>query len=226
MEVRWSLPAAEDLERICRGEISRVFDEAQDYPQRNVATSLNGRQISILLSLEKIMGLQMVVSQARHLVERSAVLWFCAWAVHHPRAGWDYRLSNAAKATRWTIILVGYVLAVSLPALTARSIAEFIALAFLCWPNLAYHLTNLFIKRSIIMTQARVESVAYDGPLAELSYNFTYGSERFGGTTRVKRRPSPDGWAPGDSLEVLFDPLNPEKSKPSTLLSEVSLTLK
>jgi len=103
------------------------------------------------------------------------------------------------------------------PTPAARLASGFVGLAFLCWPNFAYHLTNFFVKRPIIMIQGRVTSVAYDGPRASLSYSFTYGGDRFGGTSRVKRRVSRADWAPGQPIDVTFDPLNPYKSMVSTL---------
>lgn len=161
------------------------------------------------------MDLQATVSQAGYLLERSAGIWFASWAVGY-RAGWDHKLSGLAEATRWTIVLVGYLLGVSLPGPAARLTCGFLGLAFLCWPNFAYHLTNLFLKRSMIMIQGRVTSVAYDGSRASLSYSFTYGGDRFGGTSWVKRRVSRADWAAGQPIDVIFDPLNPNKSKVST----------
>ncbi|MGD0131070.1 MAG: hypothetical protein ABSE57_03445 [Bryobacteraceae bacterium] len=81
----------------------------------------------------------------------------------------------------------------------------------------AYHLTNLFVKRPIMMIQGRVTSVAYDGSRASVSYSFTHGGDRFGGTAWVKRRASAADWAPGQPIDVIFDPLNPNKSKASIL---------
>jgi hypothetical protein len=162
------------------------------------------------------MELQAAVSQAGYLLERSAGIWFAAWALRH-RLGWDYKLSGEAAAIRWALVLVGYLLAVLLPTPAARLTCGFVGLAFLCWPNFAYHLTNLFVHRPIMMIQGRVTSVAYDGSRASVSYSFTHGGDRFGGTAWVKRRASAADWAPGQPIDVIFDPLNPNKSKASIL---------
>lgn len=76
---------------------------------------------------------------------------------------------------------------------------------------------NLFVHRPIVMIQSRVTSVAYDGSRASVSYSFTHGGDRFGGTAWVKRRASAADWAPGQPIDVIFDPLNPNKSKASIL---------
>jgi hypothetical protein len=101
------------------------------------------------------------LSQGRSLAEQFHRIWFSAWAVRKQR-GWDYKLSSAAQATCWAIAIAGYSLAGSLGSPAARLISVFISLGFLCWPNLAYHLTHLFVKRPIIMIQGCVTSVAYD----------------------------------------------------------------
>ncbi len=67
----------------------------------------------------------------------------------------------------------------------------------------------------MMMVQGRVTSVAYEGSRALVGYSFTYSGTRFGGTTQVKRRVSPDDWAPGQPIDVIFDPANPEKSRVS-----------
>lgn len=78
----------------------------------------------------------------------------------------------------------------------------------------------------MVMAQGHVTSVAYDGPRAKLSYDFTYGADRFGGTAWVKRRVMRDDWAEGQSLDVIFDPLNPNRSRILHAAPESSLTLK
>jgi len=191
-----------------------AFASPQSLSQEVRCSSLPDRSFRSIIG--KNMDLQAAVSQAGYLLERSAGIWFASWALRH-RAGWDYKLSGAAVATRWAMVLVSFLLAVSLPTPPTRLISLFIGLAFLCWPNFAYHLTNLFVKRPIVMIQGRVTSVAYDGSRASLNYSFTHGAERFGGTAWFERRASPADWAPGQPIDVIFDPLNPNKSNVSTL---------
>ncbi len=160
------------------------------------------------------MSLRSVFSEAGYLMEKSLGIWLACWAIRH-KAKWDYRLSSTAGLTRWGFVGAGYILAVTMPIAALRVTTLLIGLAFLCWPNLAYHLTNLFSQRSMMMVQGRVTSVAYDRSRASLGYSFTYTGTQFGGTTHVKRRVSPDDWAPGQPIDVIFDPANPEKSRVS-----------
>lgn len=78
----------------------------------------------------------------------------------------------------------------------------------------------------MIIIQGHVESVRYDGSRAEPSYSFAYGDETFGGTARVKRRALGDDWAEGQPIDVIFDPLYPNRPKVSTLVERSSLTVK
>jgi hypothetical protein len=156
------------------------------------------------------MDLQEAVSQAGYLLERSAGIWFASWALRY-RAGWDYKLSGVAEATRWTIVLVGYLLAVLLPVPTARVISVLVGLAFLCWPNFAYHLTNLYVEWPI--TEGLVVSVEDAGSRAKLSYSYKHEGDSFGGTASLKRSELVGEFSPGDTIAISYDPLNPKKSK-------------
>lgn len=106
------------------------------------------------------MGLQSVFSQAGSLMEGSLGIWFSCWALRYTFK-WDYKLSTAAEVTRWAVVLGGYTLGVSLPTLALRLASGFTGLAFLCWPNFAYHLTSPFITWPV--AEGRVESLKDDG---------------------------------------------------------------
>ncbi len=108
-------------------------------------------------------------------------------------------------------MFVGYLLGVSLPTPAARLTSGFVGLAFLCWPNFAYHLTNLFAEWPI--AEGKVVSVADRDTRVSLSYNYKHGSDSFGGTGSLKRSELVGEFSPGDSIAISYDPLNPKKSK-------------
>jgi hypothetical protein len=156
------------------------------------------------------MDLQAAFSQAGYLLESSAGIWFSSWAIRR-RAGWDYRLSGVAEATRWAIVLVGYLLGVLLPTPAARLTSG--GLAFLCWPNFAYHLTNLLAEWPI--AEGTVVSVVDRGTRVILGYSYKHGGDSIGGTASLKRSELVGEFSLGDSIAISYDPLNPKKSKMS-----------
>jgi len=75
-----------------------------------------------------------------------ACIWLSVWAIRR-RAEADYPLDKLTRTVRWVTVAVGFAIAYYLlgPELTyARVAGGLLGLAFLCWPNFAYHLTNLF----------------------------------------------------------------------------------
>ena len=84
-------------------------------------------------------------------------------------------------------------------------------LAFLCWPNFAYHLTNLFAEWPI--TEGWIVSIADSGPRANLSYSYNRGMDSFSGTAWFKRSELTGEYSPGDPVAISYDPLNPNRSK-------------
>lgn len=77
-----------------------------------------------------------------------ACIWFSVWAVRR-KAEVDYALERPARVVRWSVVVVGFVMGYYLPGPKfgyLRVAGGFLGLAFLCWPNFAYHLTNLFTK--------------------------------------------------------------------------------
>ncbi len=74
-------------------------------------------------------------------------LWIGIWALRR-KFEWDHKLSNRAHSVRKIIVLTCWAIA-SIPREgiaigTLRSIAFVVGLAFLWWPNCAYHFTRLF----------------------------------------------------------------------------------
>jgi len=83
---------------------------------------------------------------ASGLVEYALGIWFAAWAFRK-RYEVDYRLDRGMQILRWSVIGVGFAMAQIAGGTAAKWVrlcGAFIALAFLCWPNLAYHVTRLF----------------------------------------------------------------------------------
>ena len=77
-----------------------------------------------------------------------AQIGLCVWVVVYSirrRGELDRELSPKARVVRWGVVLAGWALA-SLPGLMPgwlAGTAGLAALAFLWWPNLAYHTTRL-----------------------------------------------------------------------------------
>jgi hypothetical protein len=85
-----------------------------------------------------------------------------------------------------------------------------IGICFLCWPNLAYHLTNLFVEWPT--TEGRVGSAATDGSHLVVTYSFELGRDTFGGATTLALN-NAIPYTEGQRVTVAYDPLNPDQSK-------------
>jgi hypothetical protein len=86
--------------------------------------------------------LRQFIATAAILAQTGICVWVPLYAI---RGEFDRELSPKARTIRWTVVLVGWVLA-SLPGPKPNylaAIAGIAALAFLWWPNFAYHLTRL-----------------------------------------------------------------------------------
>ncbi len=67
------------------------------------------------------------------------------------------------------VVGIGYTVAAALPGPPLMRVAPgVIGICFLCWPNLAYHLTNVFIEGPT--TEGRVGSAASDGSHSVISF--------------------------------------------------------
>jgi hypothetical protein len=75
-----------------------------------------------------------------------ANIWFAVWAIRH-RGELDYDLDRNAKIIRWSVVAVCLGLAVQEPQLLNppwfRITVGIVGIAFLAWPNFAYHLTRV-----------------------------------------------------------------------------------
>jgi len=151
-----------------------------------------------------------LAARVSFLAQKSVVIWLSFWAVRY-KAGWDYRLSATAKAVRWGVVAAGYVLAASLPGPGfVRLVPFLVGICFLCWPNLAYHVTNLFVEWP--STEARVVSIAHSESDCVVGYAFELGGQTFGGTTRIKASGQHMDYSEGQGVTVFYDPLNPGES--------------
>lgn len=157
------------------------------------------------------MDLQSVISHAIVLFGKSVGVWIAVWAVRS-KAEWDYRLSATAKAVRWAMVAIGYLLAGSVPGPRfVRVILALIGLCFLCWPNLAYHLSKLFAEWH--SAEGRIISTAQSNEGLLITYAFQVGDEAFGGNARVRADDAANICSQGQIVEIAYDPLNPDQSK-------------
>jgi hypothetical protein len=84
-----------------------------------------------------------------------ANIWFVAWAVRH-RGELDYDLDWNAKIVRWFVVVACLGLAVQVPQLLNPPWFRFtvgaVGIAFLVWPNFAYHVTRVLRWLKLIRT--------------------------------------------------------------------------
>ena len=154
------------------------------------------------------MDSQTLFTHVSFLVQKSIAIWLSLWAIRY-KAKWDYKLSSAARNVRWAVVVIGYVLAAGLPGpAVVRLVPGFVGLSFLCWPNLAYHLTNLFVAWPT--TDGRVDSATQDGSRSVVTHTFELGQDIFGGTATLRDMIP---YSEGESVKVAYDPLNPDQSK-------------
>jgi hypothetical protein len=85
-----------------------------------------------------------------------ANIWFLVWAIRR-RGELDYELDSTAKLIRWALAIVCLGVPVRFPQLinppAIRVCLGFAGVAFLVWPNLAYHLTRFLRSLGILPRQ-------------------------------------------------------------------------
>lgn len=172
----------------------------------------------------KKMALQPLTSQVELLLQASLGLWFSAWALRR-KLGWDYKLSKAAQMVCWGVVGIGYGVATStLGPGPVRAVALVVGLCFLCWPNLAYRLTNIFIAWPT--TEACLVSIAECDSGNVIGYRFCRAGERLGGSTLCKKKArgcDAAEYSVVQSVVVRYDPLNPTQSRIVTVPNSTSL---
>lgn len=89
------------------------------------------------------------------MVASAGSIWFCAWAIRR-QGEMDYPLDATAKAIRWLAVAVLMGIPANFRALpiNLRRVLLFSGIAFLAWPNFAYHLTR-FLRWSRVLPVAR-----------------------------------------------------------------------
>jgi hypothetical protein len=93
---------------------------------------------------EMIEKLQATISGSLAVAAKSFGIWFVSWAIRR-KGEFDYKLDRTARLTRWSIVAISFAVVTRFPSLSLpRALSLTVGLAFLVWPNFAYHLTNLF----------------------------------------------------------------------------------
>lgn len=88
--------------------------------------------------------LDATLSGALAIAGKSFGIWFVAWAIRR-KGEFDYRLDRITQLLRWVIVAVSFAVVTNFPKPSVpRAIALTVGLAFLAWPNFAYHLRNFF----------------------------------------------------------------------------------
>lgn len=155
------------------------------------------------------MEIQVLVSRVTWMLAKSLGPWLSVWAIRY-KTDCDYKLSPTARAVRWSVVLIGYVLAASLPGPgIVRVVPGLTGVCFLCWPNLAYRLTNFFITWP--KTEGQVTSFSQSDAI--VSYAFEFGGNIYGGRTAIKTYEGSKGYCEGQAITVAYDPFNPNESK-------------
>ena len=97
------------------------------------------------------------VSQGGRVGPATTILniWFVWWAIRF-KGELDYMLDLTARVIRWLVIAICLGFVCGLPELvyppTLRVCVAFIGVAFLVWPNLAYHATRVVRLIKLIRT--------------------------------------------------------------------------
>ena len=100
-------------------------------------------------------------SYAKTVLTTSLTLWFAVWVIRY-RGDLDRKLDPIALRLRWGIAGVTHALVIfasewlNYPA--TRIAVWAVGAAFLAWPNLAYHLTELLRHCRVIKNQVASEN--------------------------------------------------------------------
>jgi hypothetical protein len=103
-----------------------------------------------------------IASQSSGAGTAAAILniWFVCWAIRH-RGELDYDLDPTARAVRWLVVAVCFGLVLRLPQLlnppSLRVCVGIVGIAFLVWPNLAYHTTRFLRLIKLLRTPSSSE---------------------------------------------------------------------
>ena len=147
-------------------------------------------------------------------LQKSLGLWLGVWAIRY-NAGVDYKLSTRGRAIRGAVVLICFALT-SVPGANVgwfRVFSYFAGLDFLCWPNLAYHLSKLFEEWPT--AEGQVDSVQQKSASRwMIAYDFEVRGERYGGHDSGNSDAGIKAGASSESTRILirYDPLNPGRA--------------
>jgi hypothetical protein len=93
--------------------------------------------------MDYLLVLREIVSRGLGATAGFGSLWFISWAIRR-KGEFDYPLDFAGQVVRWVLVVVLLGAFQYFPGGSApRGISLVCGLAFLAWPNFAYHLTRL-----------------------------------------------------------------------------------
>jgi hypothetical protein len=70
-------------------------------------------------------------------------IWLIFWSIRR-RGEFDFKLDSTAQLLRWAIVFSAFALLTKFLTFgVPRSTILIVGLAFLCWPNCAYHVSNV-----------------------------------------------------------------------------------
>ncbi len=134
-------------------------------------------------------------------------IWLTFWAIRK-HIDVDIPLSGHARIVRWAMVLFGFSLGDSTSS-HIRVGGFLLALLFLCWPNVAYHLAKRLVRWPT--ASGKVVSVVESESGRILTYSFEHKSEMYGGTAKLKA--SATQYSEGQHIMVSYVPNNPNDSK-------------
>ena len=86
------------------------------------------------------------LSNASTIATPAIGIWLGIWGFRRKLES-DYKLDRTARAVRWSIVLICWIVA-SARVGPVSGLALVVGVAFLWWPNFAYHLARVFRRNS------------------------------------------------------------------------------
>jgi hypothetical protein len=95
-----------------------------------------------------------IFSNATGLLGMVMGIWFLFWG-YRRSLELDVKLDRTMRAVRWSIVVVGFAAALLQgPGFrVTRIVGGVVLVAFLCWPNLAYHIVGVW-RRFLLRPKA------------------------------------------------------------------------
>jgi hypothetical protein len=89
-----------------------------------------------LITVENILGFYGAFSA------KITCIWLSVWAIRK-KGDVDYPLDSLGHVIRWSVVVIGFILARAPGPKYFRLSSLLVGMVFLCWPNCAYHLARL-----------------------------------------------------------------------------------